>query len=91
MRRDGALNRLSSITATIALAMIAAVGALGVYVAKALPGHHAGASAGTTTASTASGNSGQGTGASSASNSLNPPRTPPQAASSPAPITSGAS
>ena len=41
LRRDGALNRLSSITGSIAIATIAAVGALGVYVAKALPGHHA--------------------------------------------------
>ena len=42
LRRDGALNRLSSITGSIAVATIAAVAALGVYVAKALPGHHAG-------------------------------------------------
>ena len=38
MRRDGALSRLSSITAAIGVAIIAAVGALGVYVGKALPG-----------------------------------------------------
>ena len=32
---------LSSITAAIGVATIAAVGILGVYVGKALPGHHA--------------------------------------------------
>ena len=91
LRRDGALNRLSSITAATAVATIAAVGALGVYVAKALPGHHAGVSTGATNATAPSGNSSQGTGASSSSNSLNPPSTPPQAASAPPPVTSGSS
>lgn len=88
LRRDGALNRLSSITTAIAVATIASVGAIGVYVAKALPGHHAGASTGATTATVPSGNSGQGTGS---SNALNPPSTPPQAASAPPPVTSGSS
>ena len=58
LRRDGALNRLSSITGSIAVATIAAVGALGIYVAKALPGHHAGSSAGATTATVPAANSG---------------------------------
>ncbi len=89
LRRDGALNRLSNITGSIAIATVAAVGALGVYVAKALPGHHAGASTGVTTATVPTGNSGQGAGGSSSSNSLNPPSTPPQAASAPPPVTSG--
>ena len=88
LRRDGALNRLSSITGSVAIATIAAVGALGIYVAKALPGHHAGASTGATTATVPSGNSGQGSGLDS-SNSLNPPSTPPPAASAPPPVTSG--
>jgi hypothetical protein len=89
LRRDGALNRLSSITGSIAIATVAAVGALGIYVAKALPGHRAGASTGATTATVPAGNSGQGAGASSSSNALNPPSTPPQAASAPPPVTSG--
>lgn len=87
LRRDGALNRLSSITGSIAIATVAAVGALGIYVAKALPGHHAGASTGATTTTVPSGNSGNG--GVGASNSLNPPSTPPQAASAPPPVTSG--
>ena len=86
LRHDGALNRLSSITGSIALATIAAVAALGVYVAKALPGHHTGASTGATSSTVPAGNTGQGAGASS---SLNPPSSPPTAASAPAPVTSG--
>jgi len=89
LRRDGALNRLASIKTAIAVATIGAVGALGVYVAKALPGHHAGASTGATTATVPSSNSAQGAGASSSSNALNPPPTQPQATSAPPPVTSG--
>jgi hypothetical protein len=89
LRRDGAMNRLSSITTAIAVAIIAAVGALGIYVAKALPGHHAPSNTGATTASVPAGNTAQGAGASSSSNSLNPPSAPPQATSSPPPVTSG--
>jgi hypothetical protein len=89
LRRDGALNRLSSITAAIAVATAAAVGALGVYVAKTLPGHHPGASTGMTTSTLPVGNTGQGAGTSSSPNALNPPSTLPTAASAPAPVTSG--
>ena len=88
MRRDGALSRLSSITAAIGVATIVAVGALGVYVGKALPGHHAGSTSGTTATV---GTSGQGGGPSSSPSSLNPPSTPTQSAPAPAPITSGSS
>ena len=89
LRRDGAMNRLSGITGSIAIATIAAVAGLGIYVAKALPGHHSGASSATTTATVPVGNSSQGAGAPSSSNSLNPPSTAPQAASAPPPVTSG--
>jgi hypothetical protein len=88
IRRDSALTRLSSITAAIGVATIVAVGALGIYVGKAVPGHHATSTAGT---STTSGNSGQGTGVSSSQNALNPPSTAPQAAPAAAPVTSGSS
>jgi hypothetical protein len=84
-RRDAALERLSAITAGICVATIAAVGALGVYVAKALPGHHTGQTTGTTATS---GNSGTSSGS---GNSINPPNTAPQGASLPAPVTSGSS
>jgi hypothetical protein len=94
MRRDGALSRLSSITAAIGVAIIAAVGALGIYVGKALPGHHAPSTSGT---STPAGNSGSATGTNGAATgnsgqgALNPPSTPTQGTSLPAPVTSGSS
>ena len=94
MRRDGALSRLTNITAAIGVAIIVAVGALGVYVGKALPGHHASSTAGSSTSTgnsgQATGNSGQATG-NSGQGSLNPPSTPTQGASLPAPVTSGSS
>jgi hypothetical protein len=93
LRRDGALLRLSSITAAIGVATIAAVGILGVYVAKALPGHHATTTGSTTPSGTndqASGTSGQASG-NSGPGALNPPTTPTQGASLPAPVTSGSS
>ena len=51
MRRDGALARLSTVTGAIGVATVAAVGILGVYVGKALPGHHAAPATGTTATS----------------------------------------
>ncbi len=89
LRRDGALNRLSTLTGSIAVAIIAAVAALGIYVAKALPGHHAPSSATTSTAAGPAGSTAQGVGASSSANTLNPPSGPPTVASAPPPVTSG--
>jgi len=89
MRRDGALSRLTSITAAIGVAIIAAVGALGVYVGRALPGHHA-ASSSTPNSGVPAGNSGVPAG-NSGQGALNPPSTPTQGASLPAPVTSGSS
>jgi hypothetical protein len=90
LRRDGALSRLSTITAAVGVATIAAVGILGIYVGRALPGHNAAAATGSGTPSGAtgavssnSGNSGQG--------AINPPSTPTQRAPAPAPVTSGSS
>ncbi len=93
MRRDGALTRLSSITAAIGVGTIAAVGILGIYVGRALPGHHAASTTGSSTPSGStghvsgnsgnSGNSGQG--------AINPPSTPTQSAPAQAPVTSGSS
>ncbi len=89
MRRDGALARLSTITAAIGVATIVGVGALGLYVGRALPGHHSGSSSSGATALT--GNSGQGSQSSASQGGLNPPSTPTQGASVPAPVTSGSS
>ena len=96
MRRDGALTRLSSITAAIGVGTIAAVGILGIYVGRALPGHHSGVDdreqyslglhwsrVGQQREQRNSGNSGQG--------AINPPSTPTQSAPAQAPVTSGSS
>ena len=88
-RRDGALHRSSRITGSIAVATIAAVGALGVYVAKALPGHQAGSNT-VSKATVPAGNGAQGAAATSnSSTALSPPSAPPQAASAPPRVTSG--
>lgn len=89
VRRDVALDRLSTITGSIAVASLAAVGVLGLYVAKALPGHHATPSTGATSATVPGGNAATGGGTSSSANTLNPPSTPPTAASAPPAVTSG--
>ncbi len=92
LRRDGALSRLTNITAAIGVAIIAAVGALGVYVGRALPGHHAASTSGssTSTGGVPAGNSGVPAG-NSGQGGINPPSTPTQGASLPAPVTSGSS
>jgi hypothetical protein len=100
LRRDGALSRLSTITGAVGVATIAAVGILGVYVGKALPGHNAaatttggGTSSGTTgPVSGSSGSSGNsGNSGNSGQGAINPPSTPTQSAPAPAPVTSGSS
>ena len=92
LRRDGALSRLTNITAAIGVAIIAAVGALGMYVGRALPGHHAASTPGSSTPNSGvpAGNSGVPAG-NSGQGAINPPSTPTQGASLPAPVTSGSS
>ena len=89
MHRRDAMRRLSGITTGIAVATATAVGILGVYVGKALPGHHSQPATGTA----ATGNTGQSTGAtsSSAQSGINPPSTPTQGTSGSAPVVTGAS
>jgi len=95
MRRDGALVRLSNITAAIGVAIVVAVGALGVYVGKALPGHHAASTTGNSAPNSGvpAGNSGApaGNSGNSGQGGINPPSSAPQGASLPAPVTSGSS
>ena len=92
IKRDTALARLSSITAGIAIGTVAAVGVLGVYVAKAFPGHHAPAP--TSTGSSITGNQAPAANVGNSGNSgsgLSPASSPPQASSTRAPVTSGSS
>jgi hypothetical protein len=84
-RRDPAPTRLNGITAGIAAA---AVRALGVYVAKALPGHDTTRAAGATASSGNTGHSGTGSGS---ANTLNAPCGAPRGVSLPTPLTSGSS
>ncbi len=94
-RREGALARLSNLTAAAAIATASAVGIIGLYIAKALPGHHAGATTtgtgGSSTGGTATAGTSGNTGNSGAGSSLNPPSAPTQRTQQPAPVTSGAS
>jgi hypothetical protein len=90
-RRDDALARLSTITGGIGLAVVLAVGAIGVYVGKVLPGHHATPAVNNVgQGGGIAGNTGQGS-ATAGSGSLNPPSSLPQSTSQPAPVTSGSS
>lgn len=97
LRRNGAMDRLRTITATVAVLTVSSVGIVAVYVSKALPGHQAH----TTTNSSATNSSGPNSAtngggvatapsSSAGGNSLNPASTPTQPATSPPPVTSGA-
>jgi hypothetical protein len=71
----------------VGVVTVSGVGIMAVYVAKALPGHHA--SANTQTAATNGGTTAPAQG-STGQSSLNPASTPTQQASTPPPVTSGA-
>lgn len=88
LRRNGAMDRLRTITATVAVLTLSSVGIVAVYVAKALPGHQAHS----TSNSSTNGSGGVGTAppVSNGQGSLNPASTPTQPATTPAPVTSGA-
>ena len=87
-RRDGAYTRLSGITAGIGIGAIAAVGVLGVYVGRALPGHH---SAPANSAGSGLSQSPAASTGNTGTQGINPPSTPVQNTPAPAPVTSGAS
>jgi len=84
-RRDVALTRLGGITAGIGIGAVAAVGVLGVYVGRALPGHHS------APANSAGSGLSQSPASSSGTQGINPPSAPVQNAPAPALVTSGAS
>lgn len=72
----------------VAVVTVLSVGIVAVYVSKALPGHQSGATATSNTSSGAG--SATAPAASTGQSSLNPASTPTQSASTPAPVTSGA-
>jgi hypothetical protein len=84
------LHRAANVTKTVAVGTVVAVGALGFYLGKVLPGHsHA---SGATTQGTTAGSPQVGSSSSGGSSgALNPPSAAPQATQAPAPVVSGGS
>jgi hypothetical protein len=92
-RRDASLDRLSRVTGKIALAVVALVVALGLYISRALPGHHAAPSVSSESGSTASGAAPTAPTSQSQSGtpSIAPPTSPPINTSAPPQVATGAS
>ena len=89
-RRDAALLRTRSITKTIAVAAVAGVAALGIYISRALPGHAATTSGSTVSPPNGTTSTGGSSGGQSPSN-LAPPNSPPVQSQQQAPVVSGSS
>jgi hypothetical protein len=93
IRRDDSLGRITKITKTLGIGLLAMTGALGLYLSKALPGHSSTSQSMSTSSSatntTTAGSSTSGT--SSGSGQLSPPSSPPAQSQQPAPVVSGAS
>ncbi len=95
-RRDDSLDRVSRLTTRVAIGALAMVGALGLYVSRALPGHTTtpSTSAGTASPSTptnpaSAGSSGQAS--SQGSSAVSPPAAAPVQTQAPAQVSTGAS
>ncbi len=97
LRRDAALERVRSVTKAIAVGSVAAAGAFGLYVSRALPGHASTPPPATTTpATTPTAPAGATTstttpGGQATSTTLSPPSAPPVRARARAPVVSGSS
>ena len=87
LRRDDALSRIATINRSIVVAALVMTGVLGLYLSKALPGHHAATQSQATQDQSAQS---QSTG-SSGSSQLAPPASAPVQTQQPAPVVSGAS
>jgi hypothetical protein len=93
-RRDLALLRVSKVTRRIAVATVAAVGILGLYVSRSLPGHAttpASQTTGTTTTPTTSAPASGSSGSSTSQTAPAPPVTPPTTTPQRVHVTTGAS
>ena len=88
IRRDDSLDRISKITKTLGIGVLAVTGVLGLYLSKALPGHQA-AAANSSTSAPNGGTAGSSS-AGASSGSLSPPSAPPVQSQQPAPVVSGA-
>jgi hypothetical protein len=92
--RDNALRRLRTVTKGIAVATAAAVGVLGLYVSKALPGHaatHTSQSTATTLPPTTAPAPVPSSGSSPTQTVPAPPPSPPVTTPRPSHVTTGAS
>ncbi len=93
-RRDAAVARTRSITKAVAVASVAAVAALGIYISRAVPGHAATTSSSGSTVSPETGStSGASSSESQSSGGLAPPASPPTQSQPQqrAPVVSGSS
>lgn len=93
-RRDLALLRVSKVTRRIAVATVAAVGILGLYVSRSLPGHAttpAGQTTGSTTPTTSAPVAGPSGSSSAPQTTPAPPVSPPTTAPQRVHVTTGAS
>jgi hypothetical protein len=86
IRRDDSLGRIAKITKALGISLLAATGALGLYLSKALPGHQ------TATQNVSASNTGSAgsTASGTSSGQLSPPSSPPLPAQKRAPVVSGA-
>jgi hypothetical protein len=91
LRRDAALERVRSVTKTIAVASVAGVAVLGVYMSRAVPGHSSTPTGAATSASGGGQSTGGGTSAGQSPSSLSAPNSPPAQSQQPAPVVSGSS
>ncbi len=82
LRRDDALSRLATINRSIVTAALVMTGVLGLYLSKALPGHHAATQSQSTQNQSTS---------SSGTSQLAPPSSAPVPTQQPASVVSGAS
>ncbi|HVA08570.1 MAG TPA: hypothetical protein VNG12_17695 [Acidimicrobiales bacterium] len=89
-RRDESLGRVTTMTKTIGVSILAATGILGLYISKALPGHSTTAPSVTSNVASSNSNGNTGSGAST-SGGLAPPSSPPVQSQQPAPVVSGSS
>jgi hypothetical protein len=88
LRRDAAIERVRSLTKGAAVASVAAVAVLGVYMSRAAPGH---ASTPAGAATNPGGSTSTGGSPSAGSSGLSSPAAAPVQSNQPAPVVSGSS
>ncbi len=91
IRRDTSLGRITRITKSLGVGIIAATGALGFYLSQALPGHSSTTQGTSSPASNISPTGSSTSGNVSASGQLAPPSSPPVQSQQLAPVVTGSS